>query len=180
MAVTLVSTGVQFPDNSIQTTAASASPWVIISNTTVSSAVAQIAVTINTSLYSAFQLFCSFPQSSSGQNIGFQTSNNGGSTYSTGGYILNGEGGRNMFTICGSQSDQNASGFCFFYVGPNGAYTSGFRQNTYGASSGGAFGAAISTANINALRFITGNDSGQAPNGNLTAGTYVVLGLRRP
>lgn len=180
MAVSLVSTGVQFPDSSIQTTAASASPWVVISNTTVSSAVSQIAVTINTSLYSVFQIFYSFPQSSSGQDLGFQISTNGGSSYSTGGYILNGEGGRTMFNICGSQNNQYGSGFCFFYAGPNGCYTTGFRQTMYGATSGGNFGGANSTANVNAIRLITGSDSGQAPNGNLTAGTFVVLGLKKP
>jgi len=46
MAVSLVSTGVQFPDNTIQTTAAggSSSPWVYISTTTASNA-ASIALT---------------------------------------------------------------------------------------------------------------------------------------
>lgn len=93
MAVTLVSTGVQFPDSSIQTTAATAGTMTLISTTTSTSGTT-VVFTGLTSSYRSYQLVFSNVSSdynSVTANVGTylvaQLSNNNGASYITSGYL---------------------------------------------------------------------------------------------
>lgn len=87
MAVTLVSTGIQFPDATIQTTAASASPITLVSSTTSTSGT-YVIFTGLTSAYRAYQFVFtnvknSWPSNNEtvGKSMLVQFSNNNGSSY---------------------------------------------------------------------------------------------------
>jgi hypothetical protein len=84
MATSLVSTGVQFPDNSIQTTAAGASALVLISTLTASGA-SNVAWTGLATYDTYLLLFKNVTMSNS--YVTYQVGTGGGPTYITSGYV---------------------------------------------------------------------------------------------
>lgn len=84
MATSLVSTGVQFPDSSIQTTAAGASPITLITTTTASAA-SEVAFTGLSSTYVKYIIELTNVSSSvNNTNLYIRTSTNNGSSYDSG------------------------------------------------------------------------------------------------
>jgi len=110
MAVSLVSTGIQFPDASIQTTAAGASVLTLISTTTSTSGTS-VSFTGLTSSYRAYEIVFNKVQSnynsalgSDGRYLQVQFSNNNGSSYISTGYL-------NMTTMSASSGSGQTSIF---------------------------------------------------------------------
>ena len=93
MATSLVSTGVQFPDSTIQTTAASASPITLISSATSTSGTTLTFTGLTTSYRYYVFSFTNLkndntPTSSAGYSeLYIRFSNNNGSSYATSGYL---------------------------------------------------------------------------------------------
>ena len=177
MAVSLISTGVQFPDNSIQTTAASASPYTTLLNQTVTSATSQVAVSFTPALYVAYECYATLPITTQG-NCGMQFSTDSGNTWVTFGYTLNGDSsGRN----CGDVASNGASAQMIVWFTTSstyGAYVQGSRMNNYGSSNGGSFGFAQQTANFNAIRFISGSSNSGGQSGTISSGKFVIIGVK--
>jgi hypothetical protein len=90
MATSLVSTGVQFPDSTIQTTAATASApsaTVFISSTIVASSTASVAFTgLSNSTYAYYVLEFTNLYFTSNDSLLIQLSSDNGASYATGGY----------------------------------------------------------------------------------------------
>lgn len=114
MAVSLVSTGVQFPDSSIQTTAASASSMTLISTTTSTSG-STVTFTGMTSAYRSYMISVTnlrisyTPVGTGGvRGINMRLSNTNGSSYATTGYLYC-DG--TTFNISGSGSAQADTNF---------------------------------------------------------------------
>lgn len=85
MAVSLVSTGVQFPDSTIQTTAASGSSWVYLSSVTANNSATIDVENAFDSTYSTYVIIVSdFAATTSNININVRLKING--TYATSGY----------------------------------------------------------------------------------------------
>lgn len=93
MATSLVSTGVQFPDSSIQTTAASASPITLISSATSTSGTTLTFTGLTTSYRYYIFSFTNVkndntPSGTTGYSeLYIRFSNNNGSSYATSGYL---------------------------------------------------------------------------------------------
>lgn len=87
MAVSLVSTGVQFPDSTIQTTAAGGGTVVFISSTILSSSTASVAFTgLSNSVYAYYILQFNGVYMSGGDILYIHFSSDNGASYITGGY----------------------------------------------------------------------------------------------
>jgi hypothetical protein len=179
MPTSLVSTGVQFPDSTIQTTAAGASNVVKISSTTVSSAVSAVNVTsgLSTSTYGIFLIHVIFPTISNGDTIGLQVSSNGGSTYATSGYQINGSADRLWMSV--SSTSNSNSGYVWLFMNAGNTYVTGANIGTFGNNTGGTQGSSyVGGGTTNAIRFVAAAGSGPtSQSGNITGGTYIVYGF---
>jgi hypothetical protein len=177
MPTSLVSTGVQFPDSTIQTTAASASPYVTLLAQTVTSATSQVAVSFNPALYVAYECYVLLPITTANA-CGLQFSTNAGSTWITSNYVINSDGsGRNCIDVASTGA---SASFTVWLTTNNtyGGYVAGFRMNNAGSSSGGNWGWAQPTGSINAMRFISGQSNSGGQSGTISSGQFVVIGVK--
>lgn len=110
MAVTLGSTGITFPDSTTQTTAASASPLVLIGSTVASSS-ASVSFPMS-STYKAFLLvFSGVNSGATNGSIKWQGSDDSGSSYYSTGYNWGYFGYENVVTAQGTSNNSQNGGY---------------------------------------------------------------------
>ena len=193
MAVSLISTGVQFPDNSIQTTAAGASAMVLAATATASSS-SEIVFNNLSSSYRAYMLeYDSLYLSTANQNLLMTISTNNGSSYLTANYQ------RALVRNAGTLSGNYSSGDSIFYIGSLGGY-SGTATNTgsgiiymFAPNTSGQYSQyymeTVTFDNSNTLEMLAGSmlNSGstsavnavrlKSSSGNIAAGNFRLYGL---
>ena len=194
MATSLVSTGVQFPDSTIQTTAAGGGTVVFISSTTISSSTASVAFTgLSNSTYSYYILEFSNLYLTSDDTLTIRLSSDNGSTYLTTGYngiLIYAGAGVGQYSISngspntiagyaqavGTAAANTCAGFIELHnVGVEGGiftYRTGNKSSAnyagYQAGSGGLYG----NATYNAFRL-------QATSANISAGKFYLYGVKK-
>lgn len=193
MAVSLISTGVQFPDNSIQTTAAGASAMVLAATATASNSSAIVFNNLSNS-YRAYMLeYDSVYLSSANQNLLMTISTNNGSSYLTANYARalvrnagtlsgNYSGNDSVFyigTLAGFSGTSTTTGSGIIYIfAPNtsGIYSQYYMETaTFDNSNNfemvaGSMGNNGTTSAVNAVRLTSSS-------GNIAAGNFRLYGL---
>lgn len=196
MAVSLVSTGVQFPDSSIQTTAASASPMVFISSTIVTSSTASVSFTgLSNSTYAYYIIEFSNVFSTSEDVMRAVFSDDNGATYYTSGYnylsVYGGSGVGQIYSTNGNPpivagypqnfgtSIQNSSSglIQLHNVGVSGGggmitYTTGSKNNSQTPSTQIGNGGFFGNTTYNAVRLAPSSAS-------FSGGNFYLYGVKK-
>jgi hypothetical protein len=188
MPTSLVSTGVQFPDSSIQTTAASAAPVVLISSTVVSSAVSSLTFSVSaSSVYAYYMLYMKNPVCAGGSNRSgrFRVSRDGSTFLTNTSYLMGydsyeSQGYMGFFNSSAGSSGVAVQSLSYINVADTGLFT--VAQIHMGCSpSNSATTGTFSTASswqgggANIVAFMLLPETGV----NITAGTYSFYGVRK-
>ena len=131
MPTSLVSTGVQFPDNSIQTTAAGSSAMVKITATTISSATANVQFSVNANSVYAYYMLSMYKPSVTGSTNRtgrFRVSRDGSTFLDTNSYLqgydqYDNSGYMGAFDRTDSSNSQGQQTIVYIYVANTGIFS---------------------------------------------------------
>lgn len=197
MAVSLVSTGVQFPDSSIQTTAASASSWVYLSTTTASNSSTVDVENAFDSTYSTYVIIISdmYPNTTNTnlqvrfklagayvdvnyKYMGTDNTTNTPSSYSGYGATSQGQGVLTRYQYGASASRVMSS--TMFISNPSNTssnkYVYGF--GTYNQNNDAHISQTYSVQNSGSTSALTGVRFFMSSGATITAGTFRLYGIK--